>query len=408
MKKVDFYKMAIKLWKPALLLLVALTIMLPNIEVYARGEQTAPAGPSAVSVDSTMAGTAALVTREANAQGKDDTKPPPAPTPPPPPPSKSGSGSGSGASSQPPSGSGSGSGPGASSQPPSSSGGGSGSGSSSGVSSQPPSGSGSGSSSGVTTPPASGILPDSTASSSSTPASQPTATSAATSSATAPTTTSTASSLAAPKLISPARGKKLDRNEVRFQWQAPQISGATFNIVVFDKDTQSSIQEASGIRGSEITFPLFDDTYGWRVWATDSAGNSGPPSETWWLQVVDEANAPPEITVTSPNGGESITGGTVYAITWAAVDDLTSIPELRISISFSLNAGESWETIAENLANNGAFAWKVPAGINTDKALIKVTGSDKSGSGGSGGSSGQSGGGKVGLDVSDSMFTISQ
>jgi hypothetical protein len=75
----------------------------------------------------------------------------------------------------------------------------------------------------------------------------------------------------------------------------------------------------------------------------------------------------PLITVTSPNGGETLQGGKMALITWnsKAID--------RVKIEYSLDSGASWKTIAKNVATTrGIFTFAVPT-IQSSLGLVRIS-----------------------------------
>jgi hypothetical protein len=193
-------------------------------------------------------------------------------------------------------------------------------------------------------------------------------------------------------VTSPPNGDQLDTHNVRFEWNpVADESGVTYNIVVTDMDHGITLWDVSGISGSNINLLLYDAYYSWHVTATDGAGNVGPASEEWYCLVV-AVDAVPDATVTAPNGGEVLDGGSTFAITWYALDPITSTPDLLIQIFFSQDNGANWEQIASLSNNPGAFAWYVPNISCDETCLIRVTMENKDGS--------------LGSDDSDFAFTI--
>ncbi len=72
------------------------------------------------------------------------------------------------------------------------------------------------------------------------------------------------------------------------------------------------------------------------------------------------------VTVTSPNGGESWTGGTVQNVTW------TSSGVTNVKLEYTLN-GSTWSVItASTAASAGSYAWTVPSSATT-AAKVRVT-----------------------------------
>ena len=75
------------------------------------------------------------------------------------------------------------------------------------------------------------------------------------------------------------------------------------------------------------------------------------------------------VTLTSPNGGEVLTGNSVYNITWDAIASNSS----TFSISYSVNNGSTWTTIVNNYdATSRSYAWSVPTIALSTNCLIRV------------------------------------
>jgi subtilisin family serine protease len=94
--------------------------------------------------------------------------------------------------------------------------------------------------------------------------------------------------------------------------------------------------------------------------------------------------APPtdQVTVTYPNGGETLTAGASATITWTSVGSFTTV-----NIDYSTNAGSTWTSIVTGTANDGSQAWTVPSTATT-QGRVRVSGGSAS-------------------DVSNANFTIS-
>ena len=78
--------------------------------------------------------------------------------------------------------------------------------------------------------------------------------------------------------------------------------------------------------------------------------------------------------VTAPNGGEQICSGSTYTITWT-IDNPMTLPPLflnKATIYFSTLAfGPFWETIAEDISNNGSWDWHVPV-YTSDQTTCRI------------------------------------
>jgi hypothetical protein len=81
--------------------------------------------------------------------------------------------------------------------------------------------------------------------------------------------------------------------------------------------------------------------------------------------------APPEdlIEVLTPNGGEHLTAGREYEITWesSGID--------KVIIEYSKNKGISWEFVAQTAAGDKSYRWKVPE-VSSDHCLVRISGND--------------------------------
>lgn len=99
------------------------------------------------------------------------------------------------------------------------------------------------------------------------------------------------------------------------------------------------------------------------------------------------ANAP-HITVTSPNGGESIQPSTNYTITWEAYD--ADSDDLVFTVGYSYDNGENWIPLATDIRGT-EYNWNTWCISQGDEYLISVTASD---------------GINTGKDTSDTTFTI--
>jgi hypothetical protein len=109
-------------------------------------------------------------------------------------------------------------------------------------------------------------------------------------------------------------------------------------------------------------------------------------AENGGLNVCDSVDITIElqdpITVLTPNGGEELTGGDVYDVTWESIGTITAV-----HVQYQLDGG-TWATAAINQDNTGTYEWTVPNTPSTS-VLLRVV----SATGGL-------------LDMSDAPFTI--
>ncbi|HSE97388.1 MAG TPA: hypothetical protein VLD57_03895, partial [Blastocatellia bacterium] len=96
---------------------------------------------------------------------------------------------------------------------------------------------------------------------------------------------------------------------------------------------------------------------------------------------VPPVNESPTVTVTDPNGGENLLGGSQFNITWDAADPNGDDTIQRFEIRLSTDAGQNFNTIiATNVPGTSrTFLWNVPLGLNTNSARIRVIAFDNAG-----------------------------
>ncbi|MCG2680311.1 MAG: SBBP repeat-containing protein, partial [Kiritimatiellae bacterium] len=92
------------------------------------------------------------------------------------------------------------------------------------------------------------------------------------------------------------------------------------------------------------------------------------------------------ITLTSPNGGENWNSGTIHNITWSSGGTIANV-----NIDYSANIGSSWTSVAAGTANDGTYAWTVPAITPSANCLVRISDASNAATN----------------DVSDSVFSIS-
>jgi hypothetical protein len=73
------------------------------------------------------------------------------------------------------------------------------------------------------------------------------------------------------------------------------------------------------------------------------------------------------ITVNAPNGGEVLTAGGSYNITW------TGVAVTAVSIQYSTNNGVSWTSIVSNIASNGIYTWNPIPNISSTNCKVRVS-----------------------------------
>jgi hypothetical protein len=86
------------------------------------------------------------------------------------------------------------------------------------------------------------------------------------------------------------------------------------------------------------------------------------------FSIVSPATA--SITVTSPNGGETLNAGSTHEITWTGTGTIE-----HVIIEYSTDEGASWANIVTSAANNGSYDWIVPD-TPSENCLVRISGND--------------------------------
>ena len=171
----------------------------------------------------------------------------------------------------------------------------------------------------------------------------------------------------------------LSPTEISLSWNASTDNVRVTGYRVY----RSTSGGASALAGTSTT-PGFADlgltagvTYGYQVTAVDAAGNESSPAS------ASTRTPAPGITLTGPNGGESLSGGSARAITWTSQDIS------NVKLEYTLNNGGTWQVIASSVAaSTGGYTWTVP---NSASTAARVRATDAFGSA---------------SDMSDGTFTI--
>lgn len=104
-------------------------------------------------------------------------------------------------------------------------------------------------------------------------------------------------------------------------------------------------------------------TYAAQLIATDRAGNSSTRTLTFDWQA--EPGIP---TVSSPTDATFVKAGTIQSINWF----INAVDLDYFDLSYSINNGLTWDSIATTTAASRTYAWTIPDAINSTSSLIKV------------------------------------
>lgn len=159
-----------------------------------------------------------------------------------------------------------------------------------------------------------------------------------------------------------------------------------WGIATGDIDENTGGDLIIGAPFADVTVGMTTRTNAGEVYVFQSAAEDVPP-----------INQNPTVTVTAPNGGETVNGGSIFNITWTATDPNGDDTIQRFEIRLSTDGGATFPdqgVIALTVPGNvRTFAWAVPIGVNTNQARIRITAFDNAGG--------------TGQDDSNNNFTIS-
>jgi len=155
-----------------------------------------------------------------------------------------------------------------------------------------------------------------------------------------------------------------------------------------DGDGRTNLEEITDLVHFSNT-PTFPGLTSGNVGSTSNVPNLGEITP-YLTPAAGADGTPPAVTVTSPDGGQSWTGGTGHAITWSASDNVAVV---AVDLYFRDAEAADWKPLAKGLSNSSSFTWFVP-NMPTAAARVRAVARDAAGN--------------EGADASDAVFTIVQ
>jgi|GEM_PF-932068 len=160
------------------------------------------------------------------------------------------------------------------------------------------------------------------------------------------------------------------------------VVGSRFTITWYTTHSREDVQIEYSINGGDSWTDITGATenngkYDWTVPDTPSDNclvrisiTGGQPSDESDGVFSIVPSSPSDITVTSPNGGETWTVGSLQEIKWTSTGGIDSV-----FIDYSKDNGTTWKTIVQTTPNNGSYQWTVPDTVS-DECLVRVTAND--------------------------------
>lgn len=150
----------------------------------------------------------------------------------------------------------------------------------------------------------------------------------------------------------------ITENTPKFEWNV--LSDAVLYRLQVDNNSDFSSPELYMTTTDNVLWTLPDDTYYWRVWAKDAAGNWGPYSTVWCVTI--DTTGPTAPSLTSPADSSTVVTDTPQ-LNWGVVSDASeyqvqvdndpdfSSPELDINIDTNPYTTSS--------LSDGTYYWRV-------------------------------------------------
>ncbi|MEK6301106.1 MAG: hypothetical protein AABO41_10325 [Acidobacteriota bacterium] len=168
-------------------------------------------------------------------------------------------------------------------------------------------------------------------------------------------------------LIFPGRELILNQDDVRITGQA-QGDEFGWALATGDFDNNLGGDIAGGAPFAEVLIAQgATRTDAGRVYVLLAGSNTVPPQ-----------NHAPTVTLTAPNGGETLGGGSNFEIKWSAADSDGDDTIQSFEVRLSTDGGATFNTIIASNVSGVArtFNWSVPIGVNTAAARVRVTVTD--------------------------------
>jgi hypothetical protein len=171
-------------------------------------------------------------------------------------------------------------------------------------------------------------------------------------------------------LIFPGRDLALNQDDLRVTGQAAADEFG-WAIAAGDFDNNHGGDLAAGAPFADVQIVQgAARTNAGKVYVLLAPANTVPPN-----------NQNPLVTLTAPNGGETVSGGTNFQIAWTASDPDGDNTIQSFELRLSTDGGGTFNTvIAANIVGTARnFTWAVPIGLNTTTARVRITVLDNAG-----------------------------
>jgi hypothetical protein len=147
---------------------------------------------------------------------------------------------------------------------------------------------------------------------------------------------------------------------------------------VDDGSTWTSIATNEANDGAYAwTLPSIDSaTVRVRLIAADASGNSLSDSSDASFRIDSTV---PTVVLSSLDGGGAYRGSSSQNVTWTAADSGSGLDAASILVEYSTDSGATFSAVAAGEANDGTYAWSLPAALSSQTVRVRVTATDAAG-----------------------------
>jgi len=160
-------------------------------------------------------------------------------------------------------------------------------------------------------------------------------------------------------------------------WTATDVGGVDSVNIYYSVNGGGSYDLISSGETNDGTYSwlipnTFSDSALVKVIAYDPSLNTGEDVSSAFFAIAD--SVPPVVAVIAPNGGEVLTPGQGYDITWTA-SDAGGVDS--VSVYCSTDGGDDYTLLSSGEPNDGQYPWSVSP-TPSDSCLVRVTAYDNS------------------------------
>lgn len=154
-------------------------------------------------------------------------------------------------------------------------------------------------------------------------------------------------------------------NSESLQWTTTGI--VSHVDIAYSKDFGAWISIADSIANSGAfnwTVPN-DSSNSVRIKLEDAAD----PSIRQVVYGFSMSSTPQTLMITAPNGGQVLTEGSPYKITW---NSSTSLAGMQVLVDYSLDSGATWSNSGDGPVDSNYYDWILPLHLSSNLCLVKV------------------------------------